>query len=145
MSMEADFCDYLLTKPVVTNIIGTGDDAKLWPINLPETHSIKDGAAAVYEIISSVDTHTLSDRSGFVRTRLQMSTYATTHKATMELARAIKNCGATQLKGIHGDTNFRSVEVESGIRCYNEQPIDGTDSWRFVAEFDFAISYLEGT
>jgi hypothetical protein len=65
----------------------------------------------------------------------------------MELARAIKNCGVTQLKGVSGDTNtnFRSVEVESGIRCYNEQPADGTDSFRYIAEFDFAISYLEGT
>ncbi len=145
MSMEGDFCSYLLNKTVITNIIGTGNDASLWPVSLPETYSIKDGPAAVYEIISSVDTHTLSDRSGFVKSRLQFSTYATTHKATMELARAIKNCGATQLKGVSGSTNFRSVEVESGIRCYNEQPADGTDSWRYIAEFDFAISYLEGT
>lgn len=148
MSMESDFCEYLLTKPVITNIIGTGSDARLWPINLPETHSVRNGgAAAVYEIISSVDTHTLSDRSGFVKSRIQIATYATTHTATMELARAIKNCGVTQLKGVSGSTstNFRSVEVESGIRCFNEQPNDGTDSWRYVAEFDFMISYLEGS
>ena len=143
--MEEAFCTYLLTKAAITAIIGTGSAARLWPAELPQSYSVSQGSAAVYEIISTDEQHTLSDRSGFVQSRVQIATYAATHKAAMTLAREIKNCGITTLKGLSSSVDFRSVQVESGIRCYAEQPTDGTDSRRYIAEFDFMISYLEGT
>ena len=126
-------------------MIGVGATARLYPVNLPQGYVTTQGSAAVYEIISTVDEHTLSDRSGLVQSRVQVSTYAATHNAAITLAREIKNCGVTTLKGVSSSVDFRGISVESGIRCYNEQPNDGTDSWRFIAEFDFIISYLEGT
>lgn len=144
--MEEAFCTYLLTKSDITALIGSGSSARLWADHLPQAYSVSQGAAAIYEIIFGEDVHTLSDRSGFVETRVQMACYAATFKAAMELARAIKNCGITTLKGVSSGVDFRGVSVEQGIRCYgNEQPTDGTDSWRYLAEFEFKISYLEGT
>lgn len=144
--MEEAFCTYLLTKTAITSLIGSGSAARLWAAILPQSYDVSQGPAAVYEIISSDDTHTLSDRSGFVETRLQMCCYAATHAAAAGLARAIKNCGVTTLKGVSSSVDFRSVSVEQGLNIYgNEQPTDGTDSWRYLAEFEFKICYLEGT
>ena len=144
--MEEAFCTYLLTKTAITSLIGTGDAARLWCAQLPQSYDVSQGAAAVYELLGGSDTHTLSDRSGLVEARIQIATYASTHKAAIELARAIKNCGITAQKGVYAGVDFRSVRVEQGVRAYaNEQPTDGTDSWRYLAEFDFVISYLEGT
>jgi hypothetical protein len=143
--MEEAFCTYLLTKTAITSLIGTGDTARLWCAHLPQYYDVSQGAAAVYELLGGSDTHTLSDRSGLVEARIQIATYASTQKAAMALARAIKNCGITALKGVSSGVDFRSVRAEQGIRSYaNEQPTDGTDSWRYLAEFDFVISYLEG-
>lgn len=143
--MEDAFCSYLLSKSAITALIGVGSAARLWCAQLPQAYDVSQGPAAVYELISGDDMHTLSDRSGNVEARVQMSTYASTHKAALELARTIKNCGVTTLKGVSSGVDFRSVRVEQGIRSYaNEQPTDGSDSWRYLAEFDFVISYLEG-
>jgi hypothetical protein len=143
--MEEAFCTYLLSKSAITALIGVGSAARLWCAQLPQSYDVSQGPAAVYEIISGDDTHTLSDRSGFVEARVQIASYASTHKAAMELARTIKNCGITAFKGVSGGVDFRSVSVEQGIRAYgNEQPTDGSDSWRYLAEFEFKISYLEG-
>ena len=142
-AMENAFCSYLLTKTAITNLIGTGNAARLWPLELPEGYSVTEGAAATYELISGDDFHTLSDRSGSVETRVQIAAYAETPDAAMALARAIKNCGITGLKGVSGGVDFRSVRIETGIQCNPEKPTDGSDSSRFVAEFDFKVSYLE--
>lgn len=143
--MEEAFCTYLLSKSAVTALIGTGDSARLWPSQLPQGWDVSQGSAAVYEILFGDDTHTLSDRSGFVETRMQMACYAKYHKDAIALARAIKNCGITTQKGVYSGVDFRGIAVEQGVRAYgNESPTDGTDSWRYLAEFEFKISYLEG-
>ena len=144
--MEEAFCTYLLAKTAITDLIGAGSSARLWCAQLPQSYDVSQGVGAVYEMTGGNDTHTLSDRSGLVEARIQIATYASTHKAAIELARAIKNCGITAQKGVYAGVDFRSVRVEQGVRAYaNEQPTDGTDSWRYLAEFDFVISYLEGT
>lgn len=142
-SMEESLCSYLLTKTAVTDLIGTSDNARLWPIDLPQTYELIDGAAAVYEIISSSEPHTISDRTGLVQSRVQISTFAADHAAAMALARAIKNCGVVAVKGSTNGTDFRGVTVEDGIRCYGERPTDGSGADRYIAEFDFLITYME--
>jgi hypothetical protein len=144
--MEEAFCTYLLSKSVITSLIGSGDSARLWCDQLPQDYSVSDGVGAVYEIIFGDDAHTLSDRSGFVESRMQIACYGSTRKSVNELARAIKNCGITTQKGVYAGVDFRGIAVEQGIRTYgNEAPTDGTDSWRFLTEFEFKIFYLEGT
>lgn len=142
-AMEDALCSYLLTKSVVTNIIGTGASARIYAIVLPQGYNVDSGAAATYEIISSTEEHTLSDRCGFVQSRVQIATYAKTHTAAMTLARAIKNCGIAALKGVSSSVDFRGVTIDDGIQCYAEPPTDGSTEWRYIAEFDLMISYLE--
>lgn len=142
-AMEEALCSYLLTKTVVTNIIGTGAAARLWAIVLPQEYTVEVGAAATYEIISSNEEHTLSDRCGFVQSRVQISTYGKTHTQAMTLARAIKNCGIAALKGVSGGVDFRGISIDDGIRCYAGPPTDGSSEWRYIAEFDLLISYHE--
>ena len=143
--MEDAFCTYLLSKSAITTLIGSGSAARLWCSQLPQDYNVLQGPGAVYEIIFGDDTHTLSDRSGFVEARMQIACYASDHKSAIGLARTIKNCGITNQKGVYAGVDFRGIAVEQGIRAYgNEQPTDGTDSWRYLAEFEFKISYLEG-
>lgn len=142
-SMEQALCAYLMAKTEVTSIIGSGDGGRLYPNVLPQDYEVEQGAAATYELVSGNEVHTLSDRSGFVQTRLQFACYAKHHADAMQLARAIKNSGVTTLKGVTNGVDFRGVEIDEGIRCYSESPTDGSSEWRYIAEFDLMISYLE--
>jgi hypothetical protein len=59
-------------------------------------------------------------------------------------ARAIKNSGIAAIKGTYSGVNIRGVSVESGIRTDIEKPDDGKASFRYLAEFDLMVSYIEG-
>lgn len=143
-SMEEALCSYIMGKPAVTALIGSGDNGRLYPVVLPQSYSTTDGPGVTYEILSSEETMLLApDRSGFVESRVQIACYAATHSSAVTTARAIKNCGIATLKGSSGGVDFRGVIV-SGIRCYAEQPTDGSTEWRYIADFDLIISYHEG-
>lgn len=143
-AMEEALCSYILSKVAVTALIGSGSSARLFAIVLPQDCDLADGAAATYEIISSTETNLINDRAGIVQSRVKMTAYARTHSAAMTLLRAIKHCGiATSLKGVSGGVDFRGVAIEEGIACYAEQPTDGNQTWRYIADFDLMISYLE--
>jgi hypothetical protein len=141
--MEQALCSYILSKSEVTSLIGSGSSARLYAIVLPQDCDLVDGPAATYEIITSKDLQTLADRVSIVQSRTRITAYAATHAAATGLARAIKNCGIAALKGISGSVDFRGVVIEEGVRCYVEGPTDGGATWRYIAEFDLMISYLE--
>jgi hypothetical protein len=143
-AMEDAFCEYLLTKSSITDLIGTGDNARLWPDVLPEGYSVKsDGPAATYQIIDGTDEHTISDRCGFVQARVQISCFAWKRLIANQLARAIKNSGVIAMKGVSGGVDFRGVEVARGISTFDDSPTDGSQEHRYLADFDLMISYLE--
>lgn len=142
--MEQALCAYVMSKSAVTTLIGSGDNGRLYPVVLPQSYSTTDGPGVTYEILSGDEESLLApDRSGFVQSRVQISCFASTHAAAMSTARAIKNCGIATLKGTYADVNFRGV-LADGIRCYCETPADGSTEWRYIAEFDLMVSYLEG-
>lgn len=143
-AMEEALSTYIITKAEVSAIIGSGVNARLFPIVVPETVNLANGPAATYEIVSSSETDLLTGRDGIVQSRVQIASFATTHSAVMLLARAIKNTGIATLKGIYAGVDFRGVMIEDGIQCFAEQPTDGSDTWRYIAEFDLRVSYLEG-
>ena len=142
-AMEEALCSYILTKSAVTDLIGTGDAARLYPHVLPQDCNLASGAAATYRIIDSTETGMLSDRAGIVQSRVQITTFANTLSAAMALARAIKNCGITTIKGVSSGVDFRGVIIEKGIESFDEPPTDGGETWRYIADFDLGVSYLE--
>lgn len=143
-AMEEALCSYILSKAAVTALIGSGDAARLYPHALPQDCNLASGAAAIYRIISSSETGLLTDRAGIVQSRVQITSFANTFSAAIALARAIKNCGIATLKGLDGGVNFRGVMIEEGINTYDEPPTDGGETWRYIAEFDLRVSYIEG-
>lgn len=142
-SMEEALCAYILAQTGVSAVLGSGTSARLWPNCYPQSYRVSQGAAAFYEIISSSEEHLLSDRCGFVQSRIQFVFCASTLRAAMLAARTVRSCGMLQLKGEYELVDFRSIEIESGIRTYSESPTDGSGEWRYFAEFDVLVSYLE--
>lgn len=144
MAVEKAIRDYLLTKSSVTALFGSGTSARIRPSVVDQDWLPSQGPYCVYEIIDSVDEHTLADRVGFVSSRFKFTCYASTPKAANAAARAIKNCGIVAIKGTYSSVSIRGVQVESGLRTDVEKPDDGTASYRYLAEFDLMVHYLEG-
>lgn len=141
-SVEAAIRNYLLTKSAVTDLVGTTGD-RLRPLVVEQTWQPTQGPFVTYEIISSDEVSTLSDRSGFVSSRIRFTAYASTPLTANATVRAIKNCGIAAIKGVYSSVDIRGVVIESGIRTDVEKPDDGTAGYRYLAEFDLMVSYLE--
>lgn len=145
-SMEEALCAYFMARTDITALIGTGSSGRLYADVLPQSYTVAAGPAATYEIVSSTEESLLApDRSGFVQSRVQVTSFADSRASAMATARAFKNSGIATLKGISGGVDFRGVLIESGIRAFVETPTDGSSEWRYLAEFDLLISYHEGT
>lgn len=163
-AMEEALCDYIIAQdgpaaslgnPITVDstlitvdsttltVDATATGVRLWPNSFPQTYRVSQGAACCYEIISSVEEHVLSDRCGLVHSRVQFTCAAATLKSAILAARRIKNCGITSLKGTYQLVYFCGIRIESGIRTYAEPPTDGQGLWRYLAEFDVIVSYLE--
>jgi hypothetical protein len=140
VAIEKAIRDYVLANSTVASLIGT----RLTPEVLDQSWTTTDGPAVTYEIISTDDEHTLSDRAGLTHSRFQFVCYADSRMAANAAARAIKNSGIAAIKGTYSNVSIRGVKVESGLRTYVEKPDDGKASFRYLAEFDLMVSYIEG-
>lgn len=139
MAVEKAIRDYLLTKAAVTDLVGT----RIKPDVVDQDWLPSQGPFVVYEIIDTVDEHTLSDRCGFTSSRFKFTCYAGSRMTANATARAIKNCGVVAIKGTYSGVQIRGVQVESGLRTDVDKPDDGKASYRYLAEFDLMVHYLE--
>ena len=140
MAVEKAIRDYVLGNATVSALIGT----RLTPEVTDQSWSTTDGPAVTYEIISTDEEKLLSDRAGLCHSRFQFVCIADSRMSANATARAIKNSGIAAIKGTYSTINIRGVAVESGIRTYVEKPDDGKASYRYLAEFDLIVSYIEG-
>lgn len=126
---------YLLTKSVVTDIVGQ----RIYAQALPQNATIP---AISMTTISETYEHDLAGLAGLVTTRLQFECFAATELVSLSLADAIIWCGIDTLKGLSGNINFRSVLVEDGRRTYTDADTNAGDDQRHITNFDLLISYL---
>ena len=128
---------YLLSRSAVTDVIGQ----RLYLDVLKQNATLP---AATISKVSESHSHTISNRSGFVQTRLQIECYSKQRLTTDSLAEAIYKSGIAAVKGTTNGVNIRGVMVEDGRR--NEIIFDarGGDDHTYTTQFDLMVSYLEG-
>ena len=127
---------YLLAQSSVTNVIGQ----RFYFDRLKQSATLP--AATIYKSSETHD-HLISNRSGFVKTRLQIECYSTNRLTTNALSEAIIRSGIDAIKGVTNSVNIRGVQVEDGQRNYTIDDAKGGDDHVYVTQFDLMVSYLE--
>lgn len=144
MTIEEAVLAYLLADATVSGLVGD----RIFPIQLPQKITSSGSSisttlpAVTYEIFANEEEHILSGLVGFAETRIQFLCHADTFRAATAVCRAIKNSGIVNFKGITGGVDIRGVRVDSGIRTYAEQPTDGNQTVRYLAELDLTFFHL---
>lgn len=98
----------------------------------------------ITRVVDTISYETLGSAAGIEQARLQIDYY------TME-SRFQCNTGCETIKdllqkgqrGFHAGTGvfINEINVESGKRDFEDQPIDGSAKWRYRGSQDFLITY----
>lgn len=127
---------YILAQSSVSDLIGQ----RMYLDRLMQDTTLP---AATIDKTSATPDHTLSNLSGFVKTRLNIRCHALKRLDANALANAIYRCGIAGVKGTTNGVDIRGVMVEEGQRNYVVDARDGSDDPEYVTEFDLMVSYRE--
>lgn len=127
---------YLLSRSSITDVIGQ----RMYFQRRPQKAALP---AATIARVSEDHDHLLSNRSGFVKTRLQIECFSGQQVVTEALAEAIYKSGVAALKGTTNGIDIRGVTVEDGRRDYTLDDPNGGDDHTYVTQFDLMVSYKE--
>lgn len=133
---------YLLAQSAVTDLVGQ----RIYLDILPQNATTP---AVAMSKISESEQHKLSDRLGFVQTRIQFECFADKRHVTdarlkaNAVADAIKQSGICAVKGTTNGVDIRGVMVEDGQRNYIEYSDGGSDDHRYVTSIDLMVTHVE--
>lgn len=127
---------WLLAQSSVTDLIGQ----RMYLDRLPQNATLP---AVTVEKSSESHHHTLSNRSGFVETRLAFECHATLRLTANNVAQQIIDSGIAAVKGVTNSVDIRAVMIEDGQRNFTIDAADGSDDHQYVTTFDLMVSYLE--
>lgn len=124
---------YLLTQTAITDLVGT----RIYPDVLPEACTLP---AIVYSEISDNDNYHLSGVCTAAECRVQIDCYGATRASANAVGRKVREIIGNGTSREMGGMQVLSCHSENG-HTMQEQPVNGTDNWRYVRSRDFLIIY----
>ena len=136
------FVTYLKTKSAVTDIIGSGADARIEPGSLTQGVAVP---AIAYRRISTTHYSTINGTvAGLASTRMEINAIADTQLAADQLGEAIRLCGILDIqRETVASVMIQGVFIDAGNRQYTEEPEPGDHQRRYVASQDYQIVFNE--
>lgn len=96
--------------------------------------------AYVYTTISDIPAYQMGGEAGVATARVQIDCYAATRKDCDALAAAIRTAISGQ-RFTQGSYKIRTCHIDNAFTD-EDQPIDGTQAWRYLTITDFLINYV---
>lgn len=133
---------YLKSKTSITDIIGSGANARIEPDGLTQGVAVP---AIVYRRISTTHGQTINGSvAGIAWTRFEINAIAATRLQADQLSEAIRLCGILDLqRETVGGVVIQGVIVDSGVRHYDEDPDQGDHQRRYVSSQDYQVCFNE--
>ena len=116
MSLQSDLTWFLENDAGVSALVGSGEDARIHPVTLPQKQDETKLPAIVYRIISNPRTYSHGGYSGFQQPRVQFDIVANTHVLGIALLDAVE----TALKTWPSIIGC-SAQIESQFEDFNRE------------------------
>ncbi len=142
-SIDTELKTYLKTKLAITDLIGAGDNARIYERVPRETATLPFIALLVFE--GNSHEH-LGGITGLARTRVQVDCYAGTAAESFALAELVR-LAPLQGEGnfTMGTTDVRDVSSPNGYTNGDDPPYQGSEENLFWHSRDYFISHREPT
>jgi hypothetical protein len=130
---------YLLTKTGITDLIGTGGNARIYKDKIPQKNTT--WPVLTYRTVSTQQEHDLSGACGMARPRIQLDCWHETSVGAEALAEAVRNA----LDGYTGAMGSATVSVAllEDTQDFYRPNEDGSDNGVHQISLDFQIIHLE--
>lgn len=131
----------MLASAAITGLIGAGDNARLYPLVIPQTAALP---AVAYQKISSPKEQAHTGSSHLCRSRFQLTLVAATYTAVKALATAVKQCWDSFSGTVIIDT-ANSVRIDGcSIENDSDTSIERQTVVTPVVRIDVLIWHYEG-
>jgi hypothetical protein len=141
MAFSEDLVTYLKTKTSITDLVGTGANARIRPTVLKQGDAYP---AIRYYIGSGGSAELLAGGlAGMREPNLQVDCYATTRKQAESLADAVQ-IALVGYRGLMGTTYVSSISKQSRGELF-EEPIDASDTGAYREMLQFVVFHHEAT
>lgn len=138
----SDLRTYLKTKSAITNLVGTGDAARIY------FHDAKEGATLpfiILEIFEGESNEHLTGISGICSNRVQVDCYGVTAAAAYSLAEAVRLAPLQMYRGNMDTSKVCNVTSNVSYQRGFDPPVTGSAQKRYWVSRDYAITYTEAT
>lgn len=108
MSIIAALRARLIEEPEIVAVVGGGDSARIFPLELPQGET---RASLVNQVVSGHGDHHMQGASGLTKPRVQIAAVATTYAAARSLANLVKFA----IDGDSGTWSYGSDSPQSSI------------------------------
>lgn len=128
--------DYLIADSAVSALVGT----RIRPDALDDDDTMP--AVLFYRTTGVHETRIDGSTAGLAETRLEVHCFANTRKQANEVAEAVR-LAMIDFAGIRSGVNIRTSVVDTGQMQSVDNPVGGTEVYRYVTSQDFRIFFIE--
>ncbi len=122
MSIDGAILARLKAVTAITDIVGTGDDARIHAHHLPQGPTLE---AITFRQISAERTHAFGSDPGLVQTRFQLDAWGNTYKEARDLADAIRGNGVgnafNRFRGTEDTTVVDDILLDNEISTFEDE------------------------
>ncbi len=136
-ALDAGIYTYLKTVTGITSLVGTGNNARIYPLKLPQNPTLP---AIVFTKISEQHVECMTGSAGLAMARIQFDCWAENKDQAEDLSEALRQA----LQGYKG--SMGSVTVQ-GVHFMNEMDDfeQGIDDFRIIVDFEIGYSVSRPT
>ncbi len=142
MTIEGAILARLKAVTAITDIVGSGANARIYPEHLPQKPTLE---AITFKLVSAPRIHASGADPGIVRSRWQIDAWAKTYRAARDLGDAIRGDGAasafSRWSGTLDSTAVQDIFLENELPL--TEPGGGEGDMLYRNSQDYMVHYKE--
>lgn len=138
--MEDAFLDMLESEAALTALVGAGDDARIYPVILPQDAQ---RPAITYQVISDPRTYNQDGEDGLHKARVQLDLYGSSYSQCQQLRNVIVDnfSGAIGERFGSPEIKISACFIEDAGRDLYESALDADGPKLFRKSLDIIVAF----
>lgn len=139
MTIEGGLLARGIAVSALTDLIGTGNDARLYAMRLKQNETLP---AVTYSRVGGTRNHNMGTDTGNVESRWQFSCWATTYEGVRDVSTAVRTA-YSRFSGTSDSTVIDDIFVENEVDLFESTAGDALTDGLYHRVLDLIVFYRE--